>query len=289
MLKSTNILKLVTQHNSLNILLYTEKGCPLTDQQSQLLCGPRRVSGYHFLYITEGAAQYFVDDQAYTVKKDQLLFVVPHQICFRLKGDADYRYFKLLFDEECVALLPGRYSFLNNPVNDPVVSLDEHTKPRVAVLMQTLHTLIATQQVSSEIILSYLHPLLTEFGHLYTKNSLPGCNCNFNFHQFTLFKSIVERTFKNPYPVAAIAEEMALTTDSLNRLVQGITGISPKEYLAKRVLLEAKRQLYHHQLPVKELAYALGFSDPDYFSRFFKKHAGIGISEYLKKMQELYS
>jgi AraC-like DNA-binding protein len=82
---------------------------------------------------------------------------------------------------------------------------------------------------------------------------------------------------------------MALTIDSLNRLVKEFTGQTPKEYISNRIILEAKRCLFHHNMPIKELAYRLGFSDPDYFSRLFRKKERVSISAFVKKMQNLSS
>jgi AraC family transcriptional activator of pobA len=44
--------------------------------------------------------------------------------------------------------------------------------------------------------------------------------------------------------------------------------------LDDRALLEARRLLLYSQLSVVEIAYAVGFDDPAYFSRFFTRHIG---------------
>jgi AraC family transcriptional regulator, transcriptional activator of pobA len=41
-----------------------------------------------------------------------------------------------------------------------------------------------------------------------------------------------------------------------------------------RILLEAQRQLRYTSAPVSEIAYALGFEDPAYFTRFFSQRTG---------------
>jgi len=44
---------------------------------------------------------------------------------------------------------------------------------------------------------------------------------------------------------------------------------------AARIVLEAKRQLRFTSGSVSEIAYALGFDDPAYFTRFFSRRAGL--------------
>ncbi|MBJ7445889.1 MAG: AraC family transcriptional regulator, partial [Sphingobium sp.] len=49
---------------------------------------------------------------------------------------------------------------------------------------------------------------------------------------------------------------------------------SPAQMLDDRALLEARRLLLYSQMSVADIAYAIGFEDPAYFSRFFARHIG---------------
>jgi len=55
----------------------------------------------------------------------------------------------------------------------------------------------------------------------------------------------------------------------------------------QRLILETQRILFYEKSTVKELAYELGFADPNYFSRLFKKQTGKSISEFLIYIQDL--
>jgi AraC-like DNA-binding protein len=52
-------------------------------------------------------------------------------------------------------------------------------------------------------------------------------------------------------------------------------------------MLEAQRRLHYSKPTIKELAYDLGFNDPDYFSRLFKKATKKSIKKYLSDIQDL--
>jgi AraC-like DNA-binding protein len=54
--------------------------------------------------------------------------------------------------------------------------------------------------------------------------------------------------------------------------------------IAERLIIEAKRQLYLTAKPVKEIAFELGYSDEFYFSRFFKKNAGVSPQVFREKV-----
>ena len=98
---------------------------------------------------------------------------------------------------------------------------------------------------------------------------------------------MVETHLTEQPSVNAIAEKLALTTNSLYRIVKEYSGVSPKDFFTNRLMIEARRKLQYAPLSVKELAYELGFNDPDYFSRFFKKCTGKSVSEFLEARQDL--
>ena len=52
------------------------------------------------------------------------------------------------------------------------------------------------------------------------------------------------------------------------------------DLISERIIIEAKRELYLTNKPVKEIAYQLGYEDEHYFSRFFKNNADISPQLY---------
>lgn len=63
------------------------------------------------------------------------------------------------------------------------------------------------------------------------------------------------------------------------------TGISPKEFLTRRLNQEAIRWVMSSNLKIKEIAEKLRFSDEYYFSRFFQKHNGTPPLRYRSQFQ----
>ena len=79
-----------------------------------------------------------------------------------------------------------------------------------------------------------------------------------------------------------------MSENTLYKIVKYYSGVSPKEYLMQRLMLEAQRILYYDRhSSAKELAYELGFNDPDYLSRLFKKQTGKTIGQFLVYVQDL--
>lgn len=59
-------------------------------------------------------------------------------------------------------------------------------------------------------------------------------------------------------------------------------GKTTSQVIADRILLEAKRKLIHTNARINQIGYDLGFQDPYYFIKYFKKHLKISPSEFRK-------
>jgi AraC-like DNA-binding protein len=254
---------------------------PSTDiQQKQLQ--PRRLTSYFIVFIDSGSITYNLDLQDIAIIEGDLLFAMPNQIFTPPVKTDNLKYFKILFDENTLALLPQRFTFLVNPLNSQVITLDNASRERVRKVFEILNQLLHTdkQLTDSEIILAYLNLLLSELNSAYFKNE-PVDIVNTNLSKFVEFKLMVESHLTEQPSINTIAEKLALTTNSLYRLVKEYSGTSPKDFLTNRLMMEAQRKLRYSNLSVKELAYELGFNDPDYFSRLFKKSTGKSVSDFL--------
>ena len=254
---------------------------PSTDTQQKLL-QPRRLTSYFIVLIDSGSITYKLDLQDITISDGGLLFAMPNQIFVPPAKTDNLKYFKILFDENTLALLPQRFSFLVNPLNSQTITLDNAARERVRKVFEILNQVLYTEKhlTDSEIILAYLNLLLSELNSAYFKNETVDI-VNTNLSKFVEFKLMVETHLTEQPSINTIAEKLALTTNSLYRLVKEYSGTSPKDFFTNRLMIEAQRKLRYSNLSVKELAYELGFNDPDYFSRLFKKSTGKSVSDFL--------
>jgi AraC family transcriptional activator of pobA len=197
--------------------------------------------------------------------------------------------YALSFDESTVIMLPGNYPFLLNPYNVNTISFDQAARQRVKNLLSGLFHLLHSpgKQKKAEVVLAHLHALLTEYNTAYFENH-QGLNIHTdaNLSKYIDFKLAVEKNLSEQHDVQTIADQLALTANTLYSIVKQYAGVSPKEWITSRLMLEAQRKLHYTTVSVKELAYELGFNDPGYFSRAFKKSTGKSVSRYLAELQE---
>ncbi|HEY9260000.1 AraC family transcriptional regulator, partial [Chitinophaga sp.] len=235
--------------------------------------------------IESGSITYNIDLQDFTLTDGHLLFAMPNQIFTPPAKTDDLKYFKLLFDENTLALLPQQFSFLVNPLNAQTIVLDSAARERVIKVFEILNQIfyLDKYETDTEIILAYLNSLLSELNSAYFKNKEPLHTLNANLTKFIEFKLVVETHLTEQPSINAIAEKLALSTNSLYRIVKEYSGTSPKDYFINRLMAEAQRKLRYSNASIKELAYELGFNDPDYFSKLFKKSTGKSASDFLPR------
>src|SRR5271165_1871671 len=92
---------------------------------------------------------------------------------------------------------------------------------------------------------------------------------------FSRFLLMVEEHFLERWPLARYARGLGLSTQRLNRLARTESGRPALEIVHERLTREACRRLFYIAAPAEKLALELGFDDPAYFNRFFKRRTGM--------------
>lgn len=83
--------------------------------------------------------------------------------------------------------------------------------------------------------------------------------------------------------VDQLAAYVGMGRTSMYNKIKGLTGKSPVELIQEFRLERATYYLKSGQFSVSETSYKVGFSDPGYFSRSFKKHFGVSPADYMKE------
>ncbi len=100
------------------------------------------------------------------------------------------------------------------------------------------------------------------------------------------FKDLLERNFITAKRPSEYAQQLNISPPYLNESVKNTTGHSVSYHIQQRVILEAKRLLYHSDISVKEIATELGYDDYPYFSRLFTKVSGMTALAFRNKNLE---
>ena len=94
----------------------------------------------------------------------------------------------------------------------------------------------------------------------------------------------IETHFKTLHQAGDYEKLLHVSTAVLNKASKQYFRKTLTELIAERLIIEAKRHLYLTTKSVKEIAFELGYTDEFYFSRFFKKNAGVSPQAFREKV-----
>lgn len=104
---------------------------------------------------------------------------------------------------------------------------------------------------------------------------------NSNSTPFHAVMAFISRHLTAEITVEELCGVAGMSKSSFYRSFTNEYGITPLQLVLEERLKYAKHLLkYNHEVSIKEVAYASGFNDPNYFSRAFKKMEGLTASEY---------
>ncbi|KAA3498059.1 helix-turn-helix domain-containing protein [Rhizobium rhizogenes] len=93
--------------------------------------------------------------------------------------------------------------------------------------------------------------------------------------RFERLLSLIARHIREPHKAEFYAQKLGLSETHLNRLVRSVSGLSLQRLIARRQIEIAQQELIFTVSTVQMIADGLGFADPAYFNRFFRRETGM--------------
>ena len=161
---------------------------------------------------------------------------------------------------------------------------DYITKPfSVEYLKSRMHNIIEKRRSLQQ---AYINNLSTTESNDEIKLNMPEMDNT----DKTLIRKIVnylnENAANSELRVADIARNMGLSQTVLYGKMKSIVGMAPGDFLRHVRMEKAKQMVATTQLSFAEIAFAVGFADPKYFSRCFKSDIGMTAKEYRTKYKK---
>lgn len=92
---------------------------------------------------------------------------------------------------------------------------------------------------------------------------------------------IIEQTYTDQeLSIKRIADELYYSTSYVSRIFKEVTNMTPIEYVTSLRMLRARDMLRSHSYNISQIAYAVGYNSPFYFSKEFKKYFGYPPSQF---------
>lgn len=251
---------------------------------------PHKHSFYMICLIRSGSGIHVVDFEEIEVLPNRLFILNPSQVHF-WKLDTDTNISLVQFAESVFQFdsLPGG-DFLSTAslFRKSYIDLDKIQSVSILDVFQKLETETNSKDFfSTEIIKGYLQVLSGMIGRIINNNNKAGV-LNPKEHKLREFMNLVNKYYATQKSVNFYAGELNISANYLNMLSMQILGKNAGEVISSRVMLEAKRLLYHTSQDVSQIAFSLGFDDPSYFSRFFRKTENSSPTEFRELIYKKY-
>lgn len=243
---------------------------------------------YQIIWFKKGKGVHYVDFKEYPVEPDTLFFISPGQIhCFdrQTGGDGCIIHFNesFLSDEGSSENVFLKYNVFNAFDSVPYYKVVSTDTIRFDYLLRSMkEELDSAGLFAHKDCLKYLLRLfligIQRTGERGT--GIPLCINNSANRTFIRFRQMLEHHYHTMHTVKEYAAHINVSVKTLTNCVYESSHSTPLALINDRIVLEAKRQLLHSSLKVKEIAFQLGFEDPSYFVKFFKRNTGYLPAEF---------
>ncbi|RBL89311.1 helix-turn-helix domain-containing protein [Chitinophaga flava] len=252
---------------------------------------PHRKDFYMLVLVEEGSSKHWVDMQPYTLKPDTFYFTAPQQVHVK-EHAVPMRGIVLCFTDAFLAAAAHqpirKLPILQNPSNGHEMLLQP---TEVAYIRDTMRRMAEEylQQPDwyNSMLQAYLHVLLIYLSRLYTEKFTAEENKPDRI-LLKKFLDLIETNYTIHHEVAAYADLLNITAGHLGDVIRQQSGKPAIGHIHARLLLEARRLLFHTDHSIKEIAFALGFEDASYFNRFFKRGSNETPQAFRNTTRKMY-
>ena len=255
-------------------------------RNSRMAAPPNRWSYYRICFLTQGESDIITGIYKFKVRKNTL-YIIPARVITSSKN--------WTFDTQGYALLFNIDFFLQNNISHQFIInkrlLSTSIQPYLHMnddqaeeIIRIFEALMAEKNLkengNNEFIavkileLLLLGERLFEQARKITSNFLPFEDI------IKRFVDLLDIHFSMEHSVKFYAERLLLHPNHLNAIIKKHTGLSAKESIQNKILLETKYLLHSTKLPIKEISSQMGFNDPNYFTTFFKRSENLSPVNY---------
>lgn len=232
---------------------------------------------YFVLFIKNGAGEHEIDFINYEVDNYSVFFIRPGQV-HKLKLEKGTTGFMLQFTSDFYAPRDNPGSIVLRKVsNKNYCHLSTEQFERIGSLLQTIFQEFTQKQDRyKEVVKASLDIIFIE---LMRQSSNPNKIANeaklYAQERLEVLQDLLEKNIYAKKQVSDYAEMLNITPYQLNSITKALLQKTGSELINEHIILEAKRMLIGTGNQVNQVADMLGYDDPSYFIRFFKKQTGL--------------
>lgn len=248
---------------------------------------PCKLNGGGIVLCLKGECKVSLDLITYTLRPDDLLYIVPNSIVQSTDRSSDFRGYVIAATPNFLSgdELKTTMSQILLIKENPLLSLSKQEKETILDLFSLLWKYVKKEDhpYRKEIARNLLTDLYYEICAIYQKQKakqylMPS-------HDELLFKRFIELIkvdYKTERTVRYYADKLNLTPKYLSTVIKRLSNKTVKEWLSKAVIMEAQYHLRTYDMSIWQISESLNFPNASFFSRYFKQYTGMTPSEFQK-------
>ena len=254
-----------------------------------ILESPQRVHFYHIFLFTHGIGHHIIDFTQYEYDDATILLVAKGQVQqFQInpanKGFIIIFTSEFLYENATELNLFHSLHIFEHALFAPHIRLSANQQGmlrRLSMVIQHEYQK-PMDELSSEILRHLLRVMLLQIERIQGSSAISQRVAP-HYQDFVAFRRLVERDLGKSRSVRYYARQLAVSPKKLNELTRLVLNKTAKNFIEEQVILEAQRLLAQEGMPIKEIAYRLGFNDPTNLVKFFKRHTRISPAAFRKQ------
>lgn len=246
---------------------------------------------YFIFFFRKGKGIHIIDNKQIKICPPCLHFINPYRVQSFEETEAiqghcivfSEEYFYLNTDNKDILF---RLPFFSYEMNNFQILLKKPLFVLFQQLIKNMQTEFKARQIDSEkIMLYYLCIILLKLKqHFEPAKKDEDLGAYYTAFQIvSKYKKLIQAHYNKEHFVKFYAHELNCTTGYLNQIVKDVTGEKASTLIHNHLILEAKRLLIHSKFSLKEVAQEVGFQDPSYFTKFFRRYTGYNPLEWFRK------
>ncbi|MEM7573427.1 MAG: AraC family transcriptional regulator [Bacteroidota bacterium] len=258
----------------------------------QLRMPPFRIGFYQLAVLESGSGLVSTDGKKLQLGEHSLFFNLPGQIIYWDVAKNWKGYYLNLEEQFYTQALDGYPRLADLPffrTYQSPIQLEEEEATNLLELMQRMQMAYRTEnRYRRHILKALLQAILAYTLSAHARQADHQLEEVAQQGPAARFVNIVQERIRArslgidtaPLSPAELAQELFISPQHLSKVVKAATGYSPIRYLQHNLIAEAQKLLRATPLSIAEIGFQLGYEDPAYFSRLFKKVTGVSPSIY---------
>lgn len=246
---------------------------------------PFKIRFTMLMFCLSGGMEVQLNLTRHTLKPGEMLAVNEGTVATSNWLDPESRLFIMGFSRKFIesrapSLLGGMV--FSRLIRNPVIRLDEADMSDILAIYRIIRRRLAEAEFNRKDQLAWegLHTILSILAN--RLESDPTDTAGNTRRQVVVrdFMMLVGKWASSRRDIASYARKLNVSAKYLSQIVAEVTGETPRKWICRQVVLEAKALLDDPTLSVQQISESLNFANQSFFGTFFRRHTGLSPKAY---------